>query len=86
MGIVPLLYKDRREYDERLLKSDVLLSEFRCLDVFERRILKDKCSYYTAERWFKPPIGFLRVFVPSYFKMALRFLDALSPLNLCFCR
>ena len=58
-----------------LQEADVLMSGVRALDLFEARLKEGKTTFYCSERWFKPPLGFLRVFVPSYLKMALRFVQ-----------
>ena len=66
-------------FDEPLLQeADAVVSGHRALGLFEHRNAIDKRTFYASERWFKPPLGFLRVFVPSYFKMARRFLKALK--------
>ena len=59
--------------DPFLMEADVVFSELRALDLFEKRIAAGKVTIYISERWFKPPIGFLRVLFPSYFRMAKRF-------------
>lgn len=65
--------------DNPLLRdADVVLSGHRALDLFEQRNAVGKKTFYASERWFKPPLGFLRVFVPSYFRMVRRFLRALK--------
>ncbi len=64
--------------DPILKESKILLSGLRMPDLFQQRAQSEKVSFYASERWFKPPIGFLRVFVPSYFKMVLRFLACLK--------
>jgi glycosyltransferase involved in cell wall biosynthesis len=56
-----------------LQEVDVVMSGVRALDLFKTRLKEGKTTLYCSERWFKPPLGFLRVFVPSYLKMALRF-------------
>ena len=61
-----------------LQEADVVLSGHRALGLFEHRNAAGRLTFYASERWFKPPLGFLRVFVPSYFKMARRFLKALK--------
>lgn len=66
-------------FDEPLLQeTDVVLSGHRALDLFEQRNVAGKKTFYASERWFKPPLGFLRVFAPSYFRMVRRFLRALK--------
>ncbi len=66
------------EADPALLEADVVLSGHRALELFEQRNADTKLTFYASERWFKPPLGFLRVFVPSYFRMVRRFLRALK--------
>ena len=56
-----------------LVEADCVLSGHRALGLFERRNAAGKATFYAAERWFKPPLGFLRLLVPSYFRMARRF-------------
>jgi|LSQX01.1.fsa_nt_gb glycosyltransferase involved in cell wall biosynthesis len=58
----------------RELKScDVLISTFRELDVFKSRARSGLRSFYMFERWFKPPLGRLRLFHPGYWLMCRRF-------------
>ena len=61
-----------------LSEVDVLMSGVRAPNLFEKRAKEGKATLYCSERWFKPPIGFLRVFVPSYFKMARRIVKLLN--------
>jgi glycosyltransferase involved in cell wall biosynthesis len=61
-----------------LSEADVLMSGERAPNLFEKRAKEGKTTLYCSERWFKPPIGFLRVFVPSYFKMARRIVKLLN--------
>lgn len=66
-------------FDEPLLQeADAVVSGHRALGLFEHRNAIDKRTFYASERWFKPPLGFLRVFAPSYFRMVRRFLRALK--------
>lgn len=60
-----------------LQEADILMSELRVLDLFEQRAKREKITIYDSERWFKPPLGFLRILAPSYFKMATRFVKLL---------
>ena len=59
--------------DVALVEADCVLSGLRALGLFERRNAAGKATFYAAERWFKPPLGFLRLLVPSYCRMAWRF-------------
>lgn len=61
--------------DKALQEADIVISGVRSLDLIETRLKKKQTTFYCSERWFKPPVGFLRVFVPSYLKMAWRFVQ-----------
>jgi glycosyltransferase involved in cell wall biosynthesis len=64
--------------DQTLIDADVVISGLRAIGLFENRNKLGKVTYYCSERWFKPPLGFLRLFFPSYFKMAKRFVKTLE--------
>ena len=64
--------------DPSLQEAEVVLSGHRAFELFERRNGAGKLTFYASERWFKPPLGIFRVFVPSYFRMARRFLKILT--------
>lgn len=51
----------------------MLVGGIRPIDLMERRLAKGKTTFYMSERWFKPPIGILRLLHPKYFNMARRF-------------
>ena len=69
------------EADPALLEADAVYTEERALELIEQRVQRSQVTLYVSERWFKPPLGFLRVFVPSYFRMVRHFLWALrSPM------
>ncbi len=55
-----------------LVDVDCLMSAQRVFTIFKQRSRLDKWDIYVSERWFKPPLGFLRIFVPSYLMMAWR--------------
>lgn len=61
-----------------VVEDNILISGFRDVDLFMYRNANKKQTFYASERWFKPPLGFLRVFVPPYFRMVRRFLRALK--------
>ncbi len=66
-------------FDDPILKeADVLISGHRALDLFETRNVAGKKTFYAAERWFKPPLGMLRLLSPGYFRMAWRFVKCLK--------
>lgn len=56
-------------------EADVLLCGMRNVDLFRHRARAGLTSLYTSERWFKPPVGFLRMFHPRYLQMAWRLWD-----------
>lgn len=56
-----------------LENSDIMLvGGIRPIDLIERRNAEGKTTLYMSERWFKPPIGMLRLLHPRYFNMAMR--------------
>ena len=58
---------------EWLENADFLMSGVRDMDLMERRAAKGLRTAYSAERWFKPRAGFLKLLNPNYFRMARRF-------------
>ena len=67
--------------DAELLEAEVLLSGHRALDLFRQRNAAGKVTLYASERWFKPPLGMLRLLVPTYFRMAWRFAQCVKAPN-----
>ncbi len=66
-------------FEEPVLKeADILISGHRAMDLFEWRNAAGKKTFYASERWCKPPIGMSRLLVPSYFRMARRFIRSLK--------
>lgn len=61
------------EQDRELETCDCLLSGVRAIDIFCKRNLAGKKTVYISERWFKPPLGMLRLLFPRYCWMAWRF-------------
>lgn len=53
-----------------LRDCNVLLSGVRDINLFRIRMERGSRTIYMSERWFKPPIGMLRLLRPQYFKMA----------------
>lgn len=54
----------------------MLIGGIRPIDLIERRLEKGLTTLYMSERWFKPIYGlpgWVRMFVPSYWNMAQRF-------------
>lgn len=65
--------KVKGEGEQRIEESDLVLSGLRDFELFELRAAKGLKTFYTSERWFKPPLGRFRMFVPSYRRMVKRF-------------
>lgn len=53
-----------------LMEADIVYTGLRCLNLIRKRSSLGKKTFYSSERWFKPPIGFWRLLSPSYFKLA----------------
>ena len=67
--------------DEMLETCDVLLTGERCLGLFEKRAENGLKTLYYSERWFKPihgVTGRLRMLVPSFRRMAKRFVSIVN--------
>lgn len=52
--------------------ADTVYCSNRDVSLLERRAQRNKVTTYMSERWFKPPIGILRLLHPRYFLMAWR--------------
>ena len=66
------IHTSGKSAEEWLENTDVLLSGLREFDLFERRAKRGLKNLYMTERWFKPPIGMLRLLHPRYFCYARR--------------
>lgn len=64
------LNTNQRAAIDLLNNADVLFSGLRDLQLFRKRSLKGLTTIYSAERWFKPPMGMLRLLHPNYARMA----------------
>jgi len=61
------------ENTPELLAADILYcGGLRPFGLFEKRLKNGKKTLYMTERWFKPPIGMLRLLHPRYFRYARR--------------
>lgn len=63
----------RRDAEAWIEKADLVYTGLRDLGLFERRAANGLRTFYTSERWFKPPLGVFRMLVPGYRKMVKRF-------------
>ena len=64
--------------DSRLLECECLLTGFRLPGLFRKRAEKGLRTFYMSERWFKPPIGMVRLLHPGFLKMAIRMVRLLK--------
>ena len=71
--------KSHVEESRELVESaDCLLTMFRDVVLLEKRAEKGLMTFVQTERWFKPSMGMLRLLVPSYRRMAERFVRLLD--------
>ena len=66
------------EQSEELNNSDLLLTGNRAIKLIESRLQNHKKTIYCSERWFKPSLGMVRLFSPSFLKMAFKFMSFLK--------
>lgn len=65
--------------NEWLENADVMLvGGIRPISLCERRAASGRFTFYMSERWFKPSIGMFRLLMPSYRRMAERFVRLLD--------
>lgn len=68
------------EYERWWNQADVVLCGHRLFDRVKERLGEKKLTFYMAERWWKPPIGKMRLFHPRFALMAFKFMRmAASP-------
>lgn len=58
--------------DDVLRETELLISGLRLPELFAERARIGKQSFYMSERWFKPPVGMLRLLHPKYLLRAFR--------------
>ena len=64
---------DQEKYDKFWDEADVILCGERLISRMQERIDNKKLCFYMSERWWKPPVGMLRLYHPRYLKMFLNF-------------
>jgi hypothetical protein len=57
---------------QQLETCDVLFCSLREFELFQQRSKRGLKSFYLFERWFKPPVGMLRMLHPGYLRMCYR--------------
>ena len=66
--------RTRDEYVKLYKEADIIITRvWNHLDLIEDSLQNRKMVFYASERWFKPPIGKVRLLVPSYFIRYLKF-------------
>lgn len=63
----------KQEAFEWIKKSDVVLFGNRKHELIKWRISRDKLSFYGSERWFKPPVGLLRMLHPRFIHLVFTY-------------
>lgn len=64
---------DMSKFEEFWDAADIVLCGERLIEKMQARVRDKKICFYMSERWWKPPMGALRLLQPRYFSMALRF-------------
>ena len=65
--------QDRIAFELYWKEFDVVICGERLFDEMAERVRSGKLCFYMSERWWKPPIGRLRIFYPPYYRMVKKF-------------
>ena len=65
--------QDQEAFETYWKDFDVVICGERLFDKMTERVKNGKLCFYMSERWWKPPIGKLRLLHPSFFKMTRKF-------------
>lgn len=65
--------EEKEKFDKFWDEADVVLCGERLISNMQARVDSKKLCFYMSERWWKPPVGILRLFHPGYLKMVLNF-------------
>lgn len=60
-------------FDKFWNEADVVICGERLISKMQERVDNNKICFYMSERWWKPPVGILRLCHPAYLKMFLEF-------------
>ena len=60
-------------FDKFWHEADVVICGERLISKMQERVDNNKICFYMSERWWKPPVGILRLCHPAYLKMFLEF-------------
>lgn len=62
-----------KKFNEFWDDADVVICGERLISKMQERVDNNKICFYMSERWWKPPVGMLRLCHPAYLKMFLEF-------------
>jgi glycosyltransferase involved in cell wall biosynthesis len=65
--------RHRQEYGEWFDGADIVVCGQRLIEPFAQRVSRGQLTFYMSERWWKPPVGMLRLLHPRFAAMAWRF-------------
>jgi glycosyltransferase involved in cell wall biosynthesis len=63
----------RVEFEQWWNEADVVITGYRNVAMFADRVRRGKLTFYTSERWWKPPLGMARLLNPNFALMVARF-------------
>jgi glycosyltransferase involved in cell wall biosynthesis len=64
---------DRVQFDKWLETADVVICGERLFQRIKTRLVRNQLTFYTSERWWKPPLGMTRLLHPRFSWMAYQF-------------
>lgn len=65
--------EEQKIFNQFWHEADVVICGERLINKMQERVDNNKLCFYMSERWFKPPVGMLRLCHPAYLKMFLKF-------------
>ena len=65
--------ESQMKFDKFWYEADVVICGERLISKMQERVDNNKICFYMSERWWKPPVGMLRLCHPTYLKMFLEF-------------
>lgn len=65
--------QDRKTFEIYWEEFDVVICGERLFDEMAERVKNGKLCFYMSERWWKPPIGRLRMLYPPFYRMVSKF-------------
>lgn len=65
--------EEQKIFNQFWHEADVVICGERLISEMQERVDNNKICFYMSERWWKPPVGMLRLCHPTYLKMFLQF-------------